>query len=152
MKSISSKTSIIAVIVLLIVTIYYLKNTNTTENSDLRSNRVLIYHYVIGNDDSYSYQSDQFIISDPTNIEGETLMLLFEEFLPKLKSEYLGISIEGGVATVMFKGGASKYISEATPGVSSKYTNSINKTLLQFNSIKKVQYSIDGKVITDWDA
>lgn len=73
-------------------------------------------------------------------------------YLPNIRSEYIGISIQDGVATVNFRSGASAYLDQAPPGISAKYTNSIKKTLLQFSTITSVQFAIDGQVITNWDA
>ena len=74
----------------------------------------------------------------------------FGENIESLLSYYHGITIVNGVATLKFSGEAMAYLNN-TACTQEAVKGSIGDTLLQFPSIKKIQYSIDGKVITDWD-
>ncbi|MDO8590994.1 MAG: GerMN domain-containing protein [bacterium] len=111
---------------------------------------VTLYHYTgtSGNE----YQSVVRSVSPTPQITDAALKLLFQVYLPTLTSEYTGVSLVNGAATVNFKQGAHAYLDQAPAGISAEYTNSIRQTLLQFNTIKKVYFSIDGQVITEWDA
>jgi spore germination protein GerM len=63
----------------------------------------------------------------------------------------IGVTIRKGVAIVNFKPEAECYLQTAI--TAGEYvTKPIEATLKQFKSIKKVEYAINGKVITDWDA
>ena len=111
-----------------------------------KTQQITLYHF-----SADTYQSTQKTIVSVPQIADATLKELFNAYLNALQSAYVGVSIKDGVATVNFNSDARKYL-QAAPGVSSEYTNSITKTLLQFNTITKVQFSITGTVITDWDA
>ncbi len=89
---------------------------------------------------------DEFmnIFSTPAGIAPSTTIKPLGEY-------YKGVKVEGDVATVDFSKEAMAYL-DAVPGSSSMVKWSIEKTLFQFGTIKKVQYSIDGKVVTEWDA
>jgi spore germination protein GerM len=72
----------------------------------------------------------------------------------KLKplGEYLiGVSIKKGVATVNFRHQAECYL-QTTAFMQARTMNPIDATLKQFKTIKEVQYALNGKVITEWDA
>ena len=64
---------------------------------------------------------------------------------------YHGVTVEGTIATVDFSEEAMGYLN-SSPAASGILKRSIEKTLLQFSTVKEVRYSIDRKVITDWDA
>lgn len=64
---------------------------------------------------------------------------------------YQGVSIENGIATVKFSQGAMAYLNAAIC-MQQIIKAPIEQTLLQFPTVSKVQYSVDGKIITDWDA
>lgn len=63
----------------------------------------------------------------------------------------IGVTIKRGVATVNFKPEAECYLQSAI-SMMNRVMNPIDKTLMQFKTIKKVQYALNGKVITEWDA
>jgi len=68
-----------------------------------------------------------------------------------LGAYFLGVSIKKGVATVNFRPEAECYLQSAIT-MMSYVMDPIDATLKQFKSIKEVQYALDGKVITEWDA
>lgn len=119
----------------------------TSTNSTAGEISVILYHF-----DGQNYVNQTKRLSTGNNKENATLELLFDLYLPKISNYYRGIDIKNEVATVNFTPEAREYLGLAVSGISAEYTNSIKKTLLQFDTIKKVQYSIDGKIITDWDA
>jgi spore germination protein GerM len=71
--------------------------------------------------------------------------------LKPLGAYFIGVSIKKGVATVNFRPEAGCYLQTAYT-MANMVMNPIDATLKQFESIKKVQYALDGKVITEWDA
>lgn len=121
---------------------------NFSKETTKSNNQTVVLYYF----DGTNYQSTTFSLSKQSQIGDTTLKQLFKVYLPEIASEYNSVTISNRIATVDFNVGARKYLDQATAGISSKYTNSIRKTLLQFDTIDKVQFSIDGKVITDWDA
>ncbi|MDQ3076756.1 MAG: GerMN domain-containing protein [bacterium] len=64
---------------------------------------------------------------------------------------YLGIIVRNGVATVNFKKEALEYLNGAAC-MQETVKAPIEQTLKQFSTIKSVEYAIDGKVFTEWDA
>lgn len=69
-----------------------------------------------------------------------------------LSAYLIGVSVsKKGVATVNFKPEAECYLQSAI-SMMNRVMNPIEKTLMQFKTIKKVQYALNGKVITEWDA
>jgi len=68
-----------------------------------------------------------------------------------LAAYYLGVSVKKGTATVNFRAEAECYLQSAA-FMMSRVMNPIDATLKQFSSIKEVQYALNGKVITEWDA
>ena len=68
-----------------------------------------------------------------------------------LADYFLGVSIKKGVATVNFRAEAECYLQSAIT-MMNFVMDPIYATLKQFKSIKEVQYALDGKVITEWDA
>ena len=75
----------------------------------------------------------------------------FDVFERTLLSSYKGISIAYGVATVKFDAAAMAYLNGAAC-MQMSVKAPMERTLLQFPSIKKVQYSVDGEIVTEWDA
>lgn len=72
--------------------------------------------------------------------------------LIKPLADYLiGVSVKKGVATVNFREPAGCYL-QTTIAMQTHVMGPIEATLKQFKSIKEVQYALDGKVITEWDA
>jgi spore germination protein GerM len=63
----------------------------------------------------------------------------------------IGVSIKKGVATVNFRAPAECYL-QSTVTMMNFVMNPIDATLKQFKTIKEVEYALDGKVITEWDA
>lgn len=68
-----------------------------------------------------------------------------------LGAYFIGVSVKKGTATVNFKPEAECYLQSAI-SMMNRVMNPIEKTLLQFKTIKRVQYALNGKVITEWDA
>ncbi|MSR86870.1 hypothetical protein EXS70_01720 [Candidatus Peribacteria bacterium] len=89
---------------------------------------------------------EQGLVSGFDNISG-----YYGKDVGSLLSYYHGISVVNGVATVKFSGGAMAYLNN-TACTQEEVKGSIGATLLQFPTIKSVQYSVDGKVVTEWDA
>src|SRR5215213_1915468 len=68
-----------------------------------------------------------------------------------LGAYFLGVSIKKGTAIVNFRPEAECYLQSAIT-MMNFVMDPIDATLKQFKSIKKVEYALDGKVITEWDA
>jgi spore germination protein GerM len=68
-----------------------------------------------------------------------------------LADSYIGVTIKDGTAIVNFHQPAMRYLSSPACMQASIKT-SIEKTLKQFSTIKKIEYAIDGKIQTEWDA
>lgn len=156
-----NQKAIVAILVLVIIAgsgYWYLTrenpNTATTQSQPApvqQMRQVTLYHYV-GGEGAAEYQMMQKGITSVPQIADATLKELFATYLPKIRLEYIGVSIQNGVATINFRSGASVYLNQAPAGISAEYTNSMRKTLLQFATITRVQFAIDGSIITDWDA
>lgn len=63
---------------------------------------------------------------------------------------YKGVSIQAGVATVDFAEGARSYINSA-PSLQASYLDPIKNALSKISGVAKVQWSIDGNIITGFD-
>lgn len=86
-----------------------------------------------------------------TGVADASMRILLEENLPEIKQYYNGVTIKDGVATVDFdKPALSRLNSAACMQAMAK--TPIEKTLKQFPTIKRVEYSIDGRLVTEWDA
>lgn len=68
-----------------------------------------------------------------------------------LIDSYQGVTIADGVATVDFTEGGMEYLN-AEACWQGQVKTSIEETLFQFLAISYVQYSINGQVVTEWDA
>jgi spore germination protein GerM len=68
-----------------------------------------------------------------------------------LGNYYLGVSITNGTAVVNFKPEAMRYLNSPAC-IQGLVKTTIEKTLKQFPTVKKVEYAIDGEVVTEWDA
>lgn len=73
------------------------------------------------------------------------------EPLEPLLSYYRGVTVVNGMATVKFTGGAMAYLNN-TACMQAAVKAPIFDTLMQFPSVKNVQFSVDGEIITEWDA
>lgn len=73
------------------------------------------------------------------------------EKMKPLADYFIGVSIKRGTAIVNFRPEAECYL-QSTVTMMSFVMDPIDATLKQFPTIKKVEYAIDGKVITEWDA
>lgn len=130
------------------------QNTNASASTQ----KIVAYHYIavrdsaLPNSSLIGYQTKEETIPATLQVADASLKLLFKTYLPALTSHYLGVSITSGVATVSFKAGAHAYLDQAVAGVSAEYVNSIQKTLMQFPTVTKVQFEIDGTLVTNWDA
>ncbi len=80
-----------------------------------------------------------------------SLRFLFSEDLTELEPFYNGVTIKDKVARIDFKSGALQYL-DSPACMQATFKGPIEKTLLQYPTINRVEYSIDGKVKTDWDA
>ena len=74
-----------------------------------------------------------------------------DEKMKPLGAYLIGVSIKRGTAIVNFRPAAECYLQSAI-SMMNRVMNPIEKTLMQFKSIKKVEYALNGKVITEWDA
>ena len=110
---------------------------------------VVLYHYVASNQ---AYETTTRRVPSTSEDVGITMKLLFATYLPTLEAEYIGVSLDNGVATVNFKQGARAYLDQTSAGISAEYANSIRQTLLQFSKVQTVQFAVDDQVITGWDA
>ena len=63
----------------------------------------------------------------------------------------IGVSIKKGTAIVNFRPEAECYLQSAIT-MMNFVMEPIDATLKQFSSIRKVEYALDGKIITEWDA
>jgi hypothetical protein len=86
-----------------------------------------------------------------TAVADASIRVLIRDSLPQLKGAYNGVTIKDKVATVDFTAAALPYLNGAACMQQATKTP-IEKTLLQYPTIIEVQYSIDGKVYTLWDA
>ena len=68
-----------------------------------------------------------------------------------LTSYYEGVSISDGIATVAFTEQAMAYLNSAACSQQS-VKSPIVQTLRQFPSVSDVQFSVGGRVVTEWDA
>lgn len=83
--------------------------------------------------------------------KAQGLVSIFDSFERPLAESYRGISVAHGVATVKFTAPAMSYLNSAAC-MQQVIKASIEQTLLEFPSIQSVQYSVDGKIVTEWDA
>ena len=74
-----------------------------------------------------------------------------DDKMKPLGAYLIGVSIKRGVATVNFRPEAECYLQSAAFQMS-RVMDPIDATLKQFKTIKEVQYALNGKVITEWDA
>lgn len=68
-----------------------------------------------------------------------------------LAAYFIGVKIKKGIAIVNFRSGGACYLDTAITAAD-YVMKPIEATLKQFPSIKGVNYAINGKVITEWDA
>lgn len=83
--------------------------------------------------------------------KAQGLVSIFDSFERPLAESYRGVSIANGLATVKFTEAAMDYLNSAAC-MQQAVKASIEQTLLEFPSIHSVQYSVDGKIVTEWDA
>lgn len=86
-----------------------------------------------------------------TAVADAALRLLLNENYPSLKDHYNGVTIKNGVAIVDFDQPALGRLNSAAC-MQAMTKTPIEKTLKEFPTIKSVEYSIDGKIHTEWDA
>lgn len=68
-----------------------------------------------------------------------------------LAAYFIGVKIKKGIAIVNFRSGGACYLDTAITAAD-YVMKPIEATLKQFPSIKGINYAINGKVITEWDA
>lgn len=73
------------------------------------------------------------------------------EKMKPLAAYFIGVTVKKGTATVNFRAEAECYL-QTTVTMMSFVMEPIDATLKQFPTIKEVQYALNGKVITEWDA
>jgi spore germination protein GerM len=73
------------------------------------------------------------------------------ESIERLKRYYLGVSVKRGVAIINFRAGAETYLN-GTACEQEQLHTPIAKTLMQFSTIKSIEFAINGKIIEEWDA
>jgi len=119
------------------------KNTDTMEIKIYFSNKESV-------DDTDTYEVVR-TIPKTLAVADASLKILFSENLTELKNDYLGVSTKDDIATVNFKKSALEYLN-STASTQQSFKIPIEKTLLQYPTIKEVKYSIEGTVFTEWDA
>jgi spore germination protein GerM len=62
---------------------------------------------------------------------------------------YQGVTVQNGLATVSFQGGALDYF-QASGCLPENIKTSIEQTLLQFNGVRTINYIVDGVPFTAW--
>lgn len=80
-----------------------------------------------------------------------SLKTLFTYDANSLMPFYNGVTIKNKVAIVDFDSGALQYLNGAAC-LQGTFKGPIEATLLQYPTIEKVEYSIEGKIWTEWDA
>lgn len=83
--------------------------------------------------------------------DSEVIARAYGTNIDDLGSYYRGVSVTDGIATVDFAPGALAYLNSAACLQQSVKTPIIN-TLEQFPKVQTVEFSIDGKLFTEWDA
>jgi len=91
------------------------------------------------------------LLKGPSKDESRRLNARMSDDLRALAPLLIGVTVEGDTVTVNFKKEALTILNSAAARQMMAKTP-IEKTLLQFPAIKKVQYAIDGTVFTEWDA
>jgi len=91
------------------------------------------------------------LLKGPTKDEARRLNARMSQDLRSLADDFIGVTVEGDTATVNFKASALDVLNGAA-AMQFMVKTPIERTLLQFPEIKKVQYAIDGKVFDEWDA
>jgi len=79
------------------------------------------------------------------------LRLLFQEELTELLPVFQGVTISGGVARLDFRPEALTYLNSAAC-MQQTFKAPIEKTLKEFPTVQRVEYSINGKLFEEWDA
>ena len=74
------------------------------------------------------------------------------EAVKRFAKYYKGISIKKETAIVNFQAEAEDKFLSLTACEQEYFLTPIAKTLLQFKTIKSVEYAIEGKIIEEWDA
>src|SRR3989344_4959402 len=97
----------------------------------------------------YETQSETGAQED--NVIGSALLVELQALDSPLTMYYLGARIENGVATVYFRSGVEQYL-YAPPGMQSAYMRPIIRSLQNISGLTKIQWAIDGRVVTDFDA
>lgn len=91
------------------------------------------------------------LLKGPSRDEARRLNARTSQDLSALGPLLIGVTVDGDTATVNFKKEALAILNSAAARQMMAKAP-IEKTLLQFPEIKKVQYAIDGEVFTEWDA
>lgn len=91
------------------------------------------------------------VVPKTAGIADASLKALLAETSPVLSGYYNGVTIKNKVATVDFDGPALSKLNAAACAQTMAKTP-IEKTLLQYPTITKVEYSIDGVKFDEWDA
>ncbi len=86
-----------------------------------------------------------------TAVADVSLRVLFTEVIPELKDHYNGVTIKNKVAIIDFDRPALSRLNSAAC-MQTMTKTPIEKTLLQYPTITKVEYSINGEVFDEWDA
>lgn len=68
-----------------------------------------------------------------------------------LAAYFIGVTIRRGTAIVNFRPEAECYL-QSTAFMMSRVLNPIDRTLKRFKSVKNVEFALNGKIITEWDA
>jgi hypothetical protein len=64
---------------------------------------------------------------------------------------FTGVTIQNGTATLAFDGGALEYLNNAACAQIA-VKSPMERTLLEFPDVERIEYEIDGQIFTEWDA
>ena len=62
-----------------------------------------------------------------------------------------GVTFQNGAATLAFDGGALEYLNAAACAQAA-VKSPLERTLLEFPGVQRVEYEIDGEIFDEWDA
>lgn len=64
---------------------------------------------------------------------------------------FSGVTIQNGTAILAFDGGALEYLNNAACAQIA-VKSPMERTLLEFPDVQRIEYEIDGEIFTEWDA
>lgn len=91
------------------------------------------------------------LLKGPSKDESRRLNARMSDDLRALAPLLIGVTVEGDTATVNFKKEALTILNSAAAR-QMMAKQPIEQTLLHLTGVTKVQYSVDSKIFTEWDA